>query len=127
LIFKDTGVRLERVAAAPATGEYSVDQATGIYTFAAADKKLGVVISYIYTVATGKTLLVKNSPAGSTKKVRTFLFNERDSKMFAVDLFAVRYNEIGIATKQGDFWMTDVAYKAFCNAADELCAFYADE
>jgi hypothetical protein len=127
VIFKVTGKRLQRVAAAPATGEYSVNVATGTYTFAAADKDLAVVISYIYEVVTGKKLTVKNSPAGKTKKCRTFLFNERDGKMFGVDLFAVRYNEVGIATKQGDFWMTDVSFKAFCNAADELCAFYADE
>jgi hypothetical protein len=33
---------------------------------------------------------------------------------------------VGIATKQGDFWMVDVTFDAFCDATDTLGAFYAD-
>jgi hypothetical protein len=128
VFFTDTQKRLVRVGAAPATGQYSVNAGTGTYTFAAADKKLNVTISYIYKdAANGETLTVTNRPAGSTPKCRVFLFSTRDGKIFGVDLFSVRFNEVGIATKQGDFWMTDVSFKAFCNDADQLAAFYAQE
>src|SRR5438105_8592910 len=40
---------LTRVASAPATGQYSVNTATGLYTFAAADTTHNLQISYLYT------------------------------------------------------------------------------
>jgi hypothetical protein len=49
------GQGLNRVASAPATGEYSV--AAGVYTFAAADTTKTVYISYVYSLSdTGQTL-----------------------------------------------------------------------
>lgn len=41
-----TGAALTKVTSAPATGQYSVDTTTGIYTFAAADAGVSVEISY---------------------------------------------------------------------------------
>jgi hypothetical protein len=62
-VFKnDMGVRFEvggdqlvRVASAPAAGQYSLVEATGVYTFAAADvaANLKAYIKYTYTTATG--------------------------------------------------------------------------
>jgi hypothetical protein len=40
------GVPMTRVPSSPATGEYSVNEATGLYTFAAADVAFVVLISY---------------------------------------------------------------------------------
>lgn len=42
------GAALTKVTGAPAAGQYSVDPATGIYTFAAADAGAAVTISYSY-------------------------------------------------------------------------------
>ncbi|MDI6748249.1 MAG: hypothetical protein QMD17_14015, partial [Rhodocyclaceae bacterium] len=53
VMFSATGVQLTRVASAPATGQYSVNAATGVYTFAAADTGKVVNISYEYSAAAG--------------------------------------------------------------------------
>ncbi|MFX7021362.1 hypothetical protein ABTI29_21025, partial [Acinetobacter baumannii] len=71
---KDLGVTdakaipLKRVASAPATGQYSVDAATGAYTFAAADAGKTVFISFKYTatVAGAKSGVVSNLDMGYT-------------------------------------------------------------
>ena len=61
-----TGFPLTRVAATPATGQYSV--AAGVYTFAAADTGKAVLISYNYsTTTTGFSLSVGNPLLGPTQ------------------------------------------------------------
>jgi hypothetical protein len=55
-----TGAQLQKVGAAPTTGQYSVS-GNGTYTFAAADAGTGVLISYTYTNATrGATITLTN-------------------------------------------------------------------
>jgi hypothetical protein len=127
VIYAATQVRLKLVAAGPTVGQYSVNPATGTYTFAAADTLKGVVISYIWNdTATGQTLTVTNTLSGEAPQCRLFLFNTHKGKYFGVDLHAIEFQEIGIATKQGDFWMQDVTFDAFCDASDTLCEFFAD-
>ena len=58
-----TGVPLV-LHATPTTGQYSVDTATGVYTFAAADTLLEVFISYSYTNTAGNTMTVGNHAMG---------------------------------------------------------------
>lgn len=57
----DAGVPLVRVASSPATGEYAVDEVTGIYTFAAADVADTVLISYATAVVTAGHYAVNES------------------------------------------------------------------
>src|SRR5580700_3434987 len=49
-----TGNRFTRVTTPSAAGQYSVNLSTGIYTFAAADASAAVLISYAYTVSSGR-------------------------------------------------------------------------
>lgn len=65
VIFAATGTPLTRVATGPATGQYSLVEATGIYTFAAADQGLGVKFDYLYnSTLVGKTLTIVNQEQG---------------------------------------------------------------
>ena len=58
---------LTRVASAPATGQYSVNTATGLYTFAAADTAHNLSINYSYAIAgSGKTTTLNNQLMGTT-------------------------------------------------------------
>jgi hypothetical protein len=45
------GVPMVKVASAPAAGQYAVNVATGVYTFAAADQNLAVVLRYRYRLS----------------------------------------------------------------------------
>jgi hypothetical protein len=52
-VLSDTGEALTRVASAPTTGQYSLVDATGVYTFAAADVGKAVYIKYTYSTSSG--------------------------------------------------------------------------
>src|SRR6266852_201270 len=54
------GNRFSRVTTASAAGQYSVNLATGIYTFAAADAGASLLVSYLYNATTGKKLVLTN-------------------------------------------------------------------
>ncbi len=59
-----TGTRMERVASGPTTGQYSVNETTGVYTFAAADAGNKVAFRYEYKVAAGKSYNLGNGLVG---------------------------------------------------------------
>lgn len=52
-VVKDGTTPMTKVTGTPTTGQYSVDETTGVYTFAAADTGDSVVISYQYSLADG--------------------------------------------------------------------------
>lgn len=60
-----TGKNMTRVASAPATGQYSLTVATGVYLFAAADTGQSVRITYTYnSTTTGGTIVGTNPLMG---------------------------------------------------------------
>ena len=71
--FAITGVALTKVTSDVATGEYMVDEDTGIYTFAVADKSLGVLISYLYSGGDGFEIPITNAAMGTTPVFELFL------------------------------------------------------
>jgi hypothetical protein len=62
-----TACAMQRVASAPATGQYSV--AAGVYTFAAADVGKTVYISFAYTyaLASAKSVIFNNIAMGTSR------------------------------------------------------------
>ena len=54
----NAGGRFTRVTTPSAAGQYSVNLATGVYTFAAADANAAVAISYLYNVSSAGKKLV---------------------------------------------------------------------
>lgn len=76
--YSATGEPLERVAATPTTGQYTVDEGTGNYVFAAGDAPAhvtgGLWFTYMYRKATGKTVEVIAQPVGELPEFSLFLF-----------------------------------------------------
>lgn len=125
--YASNGQQLERVASGPTTGQYSVSESTGVYTFAAADTGLGVMISYLYTSsARGSNVLITNQNMGYAPEIEMMLYSLFRSKYMGVRLFDVTLGSMSIPTKLEDFWMSDFDGKANCNAAGQLVKFYAD-
>src|SRR6516225_11920584 len=61
-----TGLRFNRVTTPAAAGQYSVNFATGVYTFSSADAGLAVLISYTYNItATGQKITITNQLMGT--------------------------------------------------------------
>jgi hypothetical protein len=61
----DAGSQLTRVASAPAAGQYTVTS-LGVYVYAAADVGKPVFRNYVYSITTGKSVVVRNRTVGAT-------------------------------------------------------------
>lgn len=125
--YASNGQQLDRVASGPTTGQYSVAESTGTYTFAAADTGLGVLISYLYTSsARGVNIAVNQQNMGFAPEVELFLYSLFRGKYLALRLYDVTLGQVSFPTKLEDFWMSDFDGKAFANAAGQVMKLYGD-
>ncbi len=117
--------RLEKVAGVPATGQYSVNVATGTYTFAAADEGLGVLISYRYSVpASGHTLTVTNQLAGASPYFSIILRNSYQGVEAGMKLYRCMSSKLSLATKLGDFMIPEFDFSALADSAGNVFEFW---
>lgn len=116
------GITLARVASLPATGQYSVS--AGVYTFAAADTTHQVLISYTYTLATGKTVTLTNQlmGAGSTYVLR--MFNTFRSKAIGFELAAVTIDSLSMPFKNEDYTLNDLEFDAYADSTTQVLKAY---
>lgn len=115
--FALTGVPLKQVASAPATGEYSV--AAGVYTFAAADTLLDVLISYLYeTGDSGGSLEITNQLMGSTPKFQLVLSQLYDGKTFTLILYSNVADKLSLPLKQDDYLIGELSGQSMANEAN---------
>ncbi|MDE2469981.1 MAG: hypothetical protein KGL35_14875 [Bradyrhizobium sp.] len=116
-----TGNPLEKVAAAPATGQYSVNVATGTYTVAAADAGKKVLFAYSYQdAATGRTLSVTNTLAGLSPTFEIVLKEVNDDGEIGMKLYACTSNKLSLATKLGDYMIPEFDFTAKANAGGNV-------
>lgn len=116
-----TGVPYTKVASGPTTGQYSVDEATGVYTFAAADTTLGVQISYSYGISgTGIKFVLSNQLLGTTPTFQAQFREVFDGKTVSVSFNKCTSGKLAFATKLEDFTMPDFEFSAFADAAQEI-------
>lgn len=119
---RDLGVRdangnpMTLVAAAPATGQYSV--AAGVYTFAAADADMTVFISFAYTATstTAKKSTVMNKAMGAAPAFRCDLSDGYLGGQTALSLYKCIATKLSFATKLDDFMIPDFDFSAFADA-----------
>jgi hypothetical protein len=117
----NTGKWLTRVATAPATGQYSVVIATGVYTFAAADVAHVVRISYTYgAVATGSTFTLTNQLLGSGPVFSLQLVNIFKGKSLFMNFPAVQSSKLAMPLKLDDFSLPNFDMSAQDDGAGNL-------
>jgi len=122
------GVPLTRVSASPATGQYSVNTATGVYTFAAGDTGASVQISYTFVAAsTGTQLNIANQLMGFAPLVQAFLESQYNNNQFGVMLYSIVASKLSFATKQEDFLIPEFDFEAFGNSAGQVIDIYSNE
>jgi len=115
------GQPLTRVAAAPATGEYSLNETTGVYTFAAADTTLKVKFDYLYTSAlVGKTITLANVEAGTMPTFKAVLTGNFDGEKVVLILNRCVSDKLTLPTKRGDFVIQEMDFSAQVDSVDEL-------
>lgn len=104
-----TGRNLTRVASGPTQGEYSVS--AGIYTFAAADAGAGVLIGYVYTLAsTGQTFAYQNQKQGVGPTCDLWLYPSFLNGTRGLHLPVSYCTSIGFPTKQKGFVIQPIAF-----------------
>ena len=110
-----TGVTYQRVASGPVAGiSYSV--AAGVYTFAAGDVGVAMLISYIYTTAgTGNKTTITNQLMGNQSTFQMVLGETFNSKQFTLTLNACIANKWAVASKLEDFWIPEWDGEAYAD------------
>jgi len=124
-----TGKPYTRVASAPTTGQYSLNEATGVYTFAVADAGKNVMVSYLYTNATrGYSIVLNNALIGAAPTflgVFVGLFGGKQTTLILNCLTSEKLNLIG--TKLEDFSIPEVDFTASVNDANVLGLLSSDD
>lgn len=115
-----TGLPLTKVASAPATGQYSVSGA-GVYTFAAADTTMAVLISYSYTIAgSGSKIVVANLLQGNQPFFKVGFNTIYNSKQAYVELNQCVSSKLQLASKMEDWNIEELDFEAFADAANNI-------
>jgi len=115
-----TGIPLTKVASAPTTGQYSVSN-VGVYTFAAADTTLAMLISYTYTTsASGNKTIISNQLLGTAPTFKIALYETYNSKALTIELNQCIAAKLNFATKLEDFTIPGFDFSAFADASGNL-------
>ena len=115
-----SGTPLTRVASSPATGQYSVNTATGVYTFAAADTTLAMKISYSYTTTGGNTFTINQAAMGTANTFKTVVSLPYNGQKATITLNACVSAKLSLATKLEDFTKPTFDFEAFADSNGTL-------
>ncbi|WOE31980.1 MULTISPECIES: hypothetical protein [unclassified Acinetobacter] len=118
-VMNGKAVPLVRVNDAPETGQYSVDEKTGIYTFATADAGKTVFINFKYsaTIAGAQSGLVTNLDMGYTPEFSVDLMRDYKGKIMQMDFFRCTSNKLAFSSKQDDYDLPEFEFQPM---ADDL-------
>src|SRR5207248_11222117 len=114
------GHRFTRVTTPATAGEYSVNLATGIYTFAAADANAAVSISYVYNVSSaGKKLVLTNQFMGYTPTFKAAFYTTKTTggiaSGLALVLNACTASKLSLPTRIDDYEIQAFDFSAFAD------------
>ena len=118
-----TGQQMTRVSSAPTAGQYSLNVATGIYTFAAADASVPVLISYEYSIASSATsslFSISNQLMGYTPTFSAIFYNQYAGKTLAMKLNSNVLGKLSLPFKNDDFTTNDLDAEAFADASGNV-------
>ena len=104
---------LTRVASGPATGQYAVNTATGVYTLSSADNGNLIKLNYTYgSASTGTTIAGANLQLGSSPVFSLQLVNQFKGKSISLSFPAVQASKLGLPLKLDDFSLPSIDMSA---------------
>lgn len=118
-----TGLPLTLVASAPAAGQYSVNLATGVYTFSSADNIAGVkvLITYTYNITgSGQKIVVTNQLLGTTPTFKAKFFTTFQGVPVSLQLNSCTCSKLSFQTKLEDFVMPEFDFSVFADPAGNV-------
>ena len=120
-----TGVPWVPVAAAPATGQYTVS--AGVYTFAAADTGLSMQFSYTYTQASvGSTMSFGNPLQGVQPVFKCIIqrsYNNVGERYMLQNCIA---SKLSLPTSMAKFAISELDFDVFAGAGGNPITLYTD-
>jgi hypothetical protein len=115
-----TGLPFTKVAAAPATGQYSVS-AAGTYTFAAADVGKTALFNYTYTIpATGQKFTVTNQLLGTTPTFTCQFYTTYQGNAVSLKINNATSSKFMMASKLEDFVIPEFDFSCFADPAGNV-------
>ena len=121
VVYAATGERFNRVTTPSAAGQYSVNFASGVYSFAAADANTAVLISYTYLTNTqGNRLTLTNQLMGTTPTFKATFYTTYGGSGTALRLNACTANKLSIPTKIDDWTISEFDFMAFADASGTI-------
>src|SRR5207253_9741175 len=117
--------RFTRVTTPSAAGQYSVNPATGVYTFAAADANAAVAISYLYNIASaGKKLVLTNQFMGYTPTFKATFYTTKTTQGTAAGLALVlnacTASKLSLPTKTDDYELQESDFSTYADPTGPL-------
>lgn len=131
--YTGTGIEFIRVASGPTVGQYSVNESTGAYTFAAADTLIAVSISYSYTLSGhGATYQINNQTIGYGPQIEVWIVDTYQSLTVStaqiynvIRIHAAKVNKITIGNKRGDYSIPEVDWAGFAGSDGRVLDMYS--
>ena len=121
--YASSGLPFQRVASAPAVGQYSVS--AGVYTFNATDNAQSALFTYTNTVTTAtlQSTIIANKLIGTTPTWQLDYYtnyNQPGAAPFAIRLFQCVSNKLSLNFKLEDFVMPEIDFGFFANNAGNI-------
>lgn len=123
------GTPLVKVAAGPAQGQYSVNPATGTYTFAAADEGAAVLISYTWNAAAnvGQKIVVANPILGAAPVFAANLYAPFAGKQLTLTLNQCIADKLSFNTKLEDFVIPEFDFSGMADVNNNVLTLGLDD
>lgn len=112
------GTPLTKVASGPTTGQYSF--AAGVYTFAAADEGINVLIDYTYSATTGFTMASGNPLMGNTPKFAATFTQQYGGNTTTITMPNCVGSKFSLPTKLDDYVMEEFDFQAFSGTGSPI-------
>jgi hypothetical protein len=116
----NAGSRFTRVTTPSAAGQYSVNAATGVYTFAAADANAALAISYLYASAvSGRKLVLTNQFMGFTPTFKATFYTTKTTQGVPAGLTLVlnacTASKLSLPSRVDDYEIQEFDFSAFAD------------
>lgn len=134
VLYANGSGRFTRVATPAAAGQYSVNPATGVYTFSSADANAAVMISYVYNnTVSGNKLAIVSQPTGTTPIFRFTYYQKVSpqpplsgfagglaSKLLSFRLNACSATKWSVPSKLDDWTIDEIDFDVFADSAGNI-------
>lgn len=128
--YASSGQKFTNVGSASLTAVGQYKYSAGVYTFYLGDAGVDVLISYNYTLATGRKLTVQQHVQGYGPQVEIFAslpYQELTAGVpNYVHLYACKVTKLGIPLKRADYLICDLEGEAYAAASGAVADFYED-